>query len=72
MTKEYKSFAEQFHLQEASFTQRIQRDFRLVLWLIQNIITWVKSRKVRSEFQRCREENEPFYVDRFAPPQKKQ
>ena len=72
MQKEYKTFAEQFYLEEAGFGQRIGRDIRLLRWLLQNIITWVKSRKIRAEFQRCRESGEPFYVDRFTgPPAKK-
>ncbi len=72
MKKEYKTFAEQFYLEEASFMQRRRRDYRLLLWLFQNIIIWIKSRKVRAEFQRCRASNETFYVDRFAaPPGKK-
>ena len=70
--KQYKTFAEQFYLEDAGFIQRRQRDYRLLLWLLQNILTWIKSRKVRAEFRRCRQANEPFYVDRFAaPPEKK-
>ena len=68
MKKQYKTFAEQFYLEEATFMQRLQRDYRLLLWLLQNILTWFKSRKVRAEFERCRENNETFYVDRFTGP----
>jgi hypothetical protein len=72
MSKEYKTFAEQFYVEEDSLGQRIRRDLRLLLWLLQNIINWFKSRKVRAEFERCRASGEPFYVDRFTgPPAKK-
>lgn len=68
MKKKYKSFAEQFYLEEVSLMQRLHRDYRLILWLAQNILTWFKSRKVRAEFRHCRENNDTFYVDRFAGP----
>jgi len=72
MNKDYKTFAEQFYLQESGFLQRRRREYRLLLWLLQNIVNWAKSRKVRAEFQRCRASDQPFYVDRFAaPPSKK-
>ena len=71
MNKDYKSFADQFYLEEAGFLKRSQRNWKLLQWLFQNIVMWVKSRKIRAEFQRCRKSGEPFYVDHFAPPDKK-
>lgn len=68
MAKPYKSFADQYYLEEAGFLERLKRNIRLLMFLFMNVVMWVKTRKVRAEFKRCRENNEPFYVDRFAPP----
>ena len=64
----YKTFAEHYYLEEATFLERLKRDVRLLIFLFMNFVMWVKTRKVRAEFKRCRENNEPFYVDKFAPP----
>lgn len=72
MSKEYKTFAQQFYLEEASFFERLGRDLRLVKWLLMNIVMWFKSRKIREEFESSRHTGNTFYVDRFAgPPVKK-
>ena len=68
MSDKPKTFAEQFYLEEAGFLERLMRDARLLWFLFMTFVMWVKARKVRQEFNRCMESNEPFYVDRFAPP----
>jgi len=68
MPKKFRSFAEQFYLHEASLWQRLDRDWRLFRWMIQTIRMWWKARPVRAEFERCRANGLPFYVDRFAGP----
>ena len=68
MSKAPKTFAQEFCLEEASFFTRLRRDIRLLAFLGTTFIKWVKARKVRAEFERCRQEGEPFYVDQFAPP----
>ena len=66
--KKYKTFAEQFYLEEAGFFQRLKRDIRLLIHLFITIVMWVKAGKVRSEFQRYRTAGKRYYVDRFTPP----
>lgn len=68
MKSKYKSFADQYYLDEATFLERLWRDIRLLWFLFMNVVMWVKTRKVREEFRHCRENNQPFYVDRFTPP----
>jgi len=68
MPRKFQSFAEQFHLREASLWQRLGRDVRLFRWMIQTIRMWWKARPVRAEFERCRANGQAFYVDRFAGP----
>jgi len=68
MKKRYQSFADQFHLENATLKQRISRDVRLIGWLLQAIRMWVKGRPVRAEFTRCQETGKPFYVDPFSGP----
>jgi len=65
MTDRNHTFASRFCLREASLAKRIERDLRLALYLLGTINSWAKARKLRREFQRCRESGEPFYVDRF-------
>ena len=73
MSQKPKTFAEQFYLEEATFSEKLRRDLRLVKWMWQFVMSWAKAAKIRREFQRCREESgEPFYVDRFTPPTNKQ
>ena len=67
MDNKYKTFAEQFYLEEAGFIQRLKRDIRLLHYIFATIVRWVRARKVRAEFKRCRETGRQFYVDRFAP-----
>lgn len=71
MSDKPKTFAEQFYNREEGFVSRRRREFKLVVWLIQNIVLWFKSRKVRAEFEQCRKSGKPFYVDRFTPPWQK-
>ena len=68
MKNEYKTFADQYYLEDAGFLERLVRDIRLLRFLLTTIVMWIKTRKVRLEYQRCRATGEPFYVDRFTPP----
>ncbi|NKB37293.1 MAG: hypothetical protein GKR93_09005 [Gammaproteobacteria bacterium] len=68
MPKPYKTFSEQFCLEEATFLQRQLRNFRLLKFMFFTVIGWAKAKKVREEFKSARENGEVFYVDRFAPP----
>ena len=65
----YKTFAEQFYLEEAGFIRRLKRDIRLVVHLVVTIVMWLRAGKFRSEFQRYRAAGKRFYVDRFTPPE---
>ena len=71
MSDKYRTFAQQFYLQEASWLQRLGRDLRLIKWLLMNILMWFKTRGVREEFEQCRTTGKAFYVDRFAGPAEK-
>ena len=64
----YQSFAQQFYLEDAGLLSRLSRDFRLLKWLLQSVLMWFRARQVRSEFEQCREDSQPFYVDRFSGP----
>jgi len=66
MAEPKQTFSSQYCLGEASWSQRLKRDLRLLWYLLQNIRTWAKARGLRKEFQRCRNTGEPFYVDRFS------
>jgi len=68
MPGKFQSFAEQFYLDEATLWKRLGRDLRLIRWMIQTICMWWKARPIRAEFERCRANGLPFYVDRFAGP----
>ncbi len=68
MADKYKTFAEQFYLEEAGFFRRLKRDMRLLFYLLNTIVMWARAGKVRSEFRRFREEGRRYYVDRFTPP----
>lgn len=68
MASKYKTFAEQFYLEEAGFFRRLKRDMRLLFYLLNTIVMWARAGKVRSEFRRFREEGRRYYVDRFTPP----
>ena len=68
MKKPYRTFAEQFCLEEATLLQRLERDFRLLKFMLMTVIGWAKAREIRKEFRECRESGQAFYVDRFAPP----
>ena len=68
MGNRYKTFAEQFYLEEAGFSRRLKRDIRLLIHLLKTIVMWARAGKVRSEFRRFREEGRRYYVDRFTPP----
>ena len=68
MASKYKTFAEQFYLEEAGFIRRLKRDMRLLFYLLNTIVMWARAGKVRSEFRRFREEGRRYYVDRFTPP----
>ena len=73
MSQKPKTFAEQFYLEEATFSEKLRRDLRLIRWMWQFVMNWAQAAKFRQEFQRSREESgEPFYVDRFTPPTNKQ
>ena len=69
MNKKYKTFAEQYYLEEAGFFQRLKRDVRLLCYLFITIVMWVRAGKFRSEFQRFRAAGKRYYVDRFTPPE---
>ncbi len=71
MSDQYRTFAQQFYLQQANWRQKIGRDLRLLKWLFMNVLMWFKARKVRQEFEQCRANGEPFFVDKFAGPPKK-
>ncbi len=64
----YQSFAQQFYLEDASLLCRASRNLRLLKWLLQSVLMWIRARQVRSEFEKCREDSQPFYVDRFSGP----
>ena len=68
MASKYKTFAEQFYLEEAGFLRRLKRDMRLLVYLLNTIVMWIRAGKVRSEFKRFRAEGRRYYVDRFTPP----
>ncbi len=68
MPKPYKTFSEQFCLEEATLFQRLGRDVRLLKFMFFTVIGWAKAKKIREEFKSARENGEAFYVDRFAPP----
>jgi len=68
MPRRFQSFGEQFYLAEASLWQRLERNWRLLKWMLLTMWNWWKARPVRAEFKRCRAAGEPFYVDRFAGP----
>ena len=68
MGNKYKTFGEQFHLEEAGFFRRLKRDIRLVFHIFMTVIMWVKAGKFRSEFRRHRAEGKRYYVDKFTPP----
>ena len=67
MDNKYKTFADEFYLEEAGFIRRLKRDLRLLHYMSITVVLWIKAGKVRNEFQRCREACKEFYVDRFAP-----
>ena len=71
MAKPYKSFSQQFCLEEASLLQRLGRDLRLLKFMFFTVIGWAKAKKIREEFRNARENGAAFYVDRFAPPDEK-
>ena len=64
----YQTFAQQFYLEDKSWVARAKRNLRLLKWLLQSVLMWHRARGVRAEFERCREESKPFYVDRFSGP----
>ena len=66
--KPYQSFAQQFYLEDDGWLARVSRNLRLLKWLLQSVLMWFRARHVRAEFERCREESSPFYVDRFSGP----
>ena len=68
MGNKYKTFADQFYLEEAGIFRRLKRDVRLLIHLLKTIVMWTRAGKVRSEFKRFREEGRRYYVDRFTPP----
>ena len=67
MGNRYKTFAEQFYLEEAGFFRRLKRDVHLLIHLFKTIVMWARAGKVRSEFRRFREEGRRYYVDRYTP-----
>ncbi len=69
MADKYKTFAEEFYLEEAGFFQRLKRDIRLLISLCITIVMWVKAGKFRSEFRRYRAAGKRYYVDKFTPPE---
>ena len=72
MNKKYQSFAEQFYLEEASYLQRLKRDIKLLFFLFKTTWMWATGgRKMREEFDHCKETGEAFYVDRFDPANRK-
>ena len=71
MSKKYRSFADEFYLQDASFLTRLERDLRLIRFLVINTWMWAfAGKKMRQEFQQSQNNGEPFYVDRFDPTNK--
>ena len=68
MASKYKTFAEQFYLEEAGFFRRLKRDMRLLFYLLNTIVMWARAGKVRSEFRRFREQGRRYYVDKSTPP----
>ena len=69
MGNKYKTFAEQFYLEEAGFFQRLKRDIRLLISLFITIVMWIRAGKFRSEFRRYRAAGKRYYVDRFTLPE---
>lgn len=68
MGNRYKTFAEQFYLEEAGFFRRLKRDARLVIHICITVVMWLKAGKFRSEFRRYRAAGKRYYVDKFTPP----
>ncbi len=68
MGNRYKTFAEQFYLEEAGFFRRLKRDVRLVVHIFITVVMWLKAGKFRSEFRRYRAAGKRYYVDKFTPP----
>jgi hypothetical protein len=65
------TFASKFHLEDASFAQRLKRDIKLLVFLFMNIWQWATAgRRARREFKQCRQAGKPFYVDKFDPARK--
>ena len=65
------TFASKFHLEKASFAQRLKRDIKLLIFLFMNIWQWaIAGRRARREFKQCRQSGKPFYVDKFDPARK--
>jgi hypothetical protein len=65
------TFASKFHLENASFAQRLKRDIRLLIFLLMNIWQWATAgRRARREFKQSRLSGKPFYVDKFDPSRK--
>ena len=67
MNKSPKTFSEQFCIEDAGMLPRAKRNLKLIVFLFMTFVKWFQARKVREEFRLARENNRPFYVDRFGP-----